>query len=234
MLKVYFGDDSLSSRQKLAKALDKEEGSVVRFDEVSITEEVFRDTLGSQGLFGGRTAVVLDYVLEKADAAEYILSSIKNLAESTNAFFLVTGPLDVKTIKQFEKGGAGMERSDKNSLKQRDMPGSFALADAFARRDKKTAWMLFTKLQLDETSPQELCGTLAWQMRLVVLAHSTNSAIEAGVSEYPYKKAKSCVKYFTQIEAEIILRKLIGIYHFDPAMNRGNTAGALERLILSL
>jgi hypothetical protein len=42
------------------------------------------------------------------------------------------------------------------------------------------------------------------------------------------------MKYFSQVDAEKTLQTLIGIYHFDPELNRGDTAGALERLILGL
>lgn len=234
MLTVFYGNDSLSSRQKMAKALDGEEGNLLRFDEITITKDAFLDSIGSQGLFGGKTIVILDSVLQSPEAAEYVSGSYKNMNTSPNSFYILAGSLDAQSVKSLEKSGGVLVKSDTASAKTREMPGSFALADAFVRRDKKTAWMLFTKLLLDDVSPQEMCGTLVWQMRILVLAYTTHSADEAGVSEYPYKKAKSSLKYYSQREAETVLRKLLGIYHFDPALNRGNTAGALERLILSL
>lgn len=234
MLKIFYGNDTMTSRAKLAKEVDWfENATLVRYDEMNVTKEALGDTLASQGLFGGKTVVVLDSVLEKEEVTEDILNLLFVMNESPNTFFLLAGLVDSGIKKVFERSKAALVSSDVSEKKKEDF-SVFGLADAFGRRDRKAAWVLFTKAVMKDMSAQEICGTLAWQMRMVVLAHTTSTAKEAGVSDFPYRKAKSFTRHFSLQEAMQMLGKLVGIYHFDPEFNRGDTSSALERLVLSL
>lgn len=214
--------------------MKEKEALILKFDELSVSRSALEETLGAQDLFGGSTVVVLDSVLEKTDVEDYLMDLLPEMKESKNKYYLLAGALTAALEKRLERVADRVIENDLKEGKPKEEYGAFQLADAFAKRDRKAAWVLFIKACMRGSSPQELCGTLVWQMRMVVLAYTTDSAKDAGVSDFPYRKAKSAMKYFSQREAEDMLGKLIGLYHFDPKINRGDTMVALERVILSL
>ncbi len=235
MLTIYFGTDSLGLRtEMLKKAAGVAESTLLRFDEVSVTVPAIQDTLGVSGLFEATTVVVLDSVLENSHCKEDILDLLAAFQQSRNHYFLLSGDVLAPDKKRFEKSGAELIQRDGQKKAAGFGVASFALAEAVGRRDKKTAWVLYRKGVMQGSSPQEVCGTLIWQMRLIVLAHVTKNAVEAGVSEFPFKKAQACTKQYTLGEAKSLLTRLLGVYHFDPDMHSGSTEVALEKLILSL
>lgn len=237
MLKIFYGPDTFASRAKLGKVLDllsRDEVTIVRFDEYSADAARILELAYAQDLFGGNTVVVLDSVLEHEKEEGPLLESLSELQKSPTIFLLLAGDVLAKTKKLFQSSGGEVVQSLQKEEKKKEEFSIFALADAFARRDKKSAWVLFTRARMKELGPQEICGTLMWQMRMILLAETCASAAEAGVSDFPFRKAKSFAKHFPRAETERMLETLIGLYHFDPKVNRTDLSVALERLILSL
>ena len=236
MLHALYGKDTFASRKALQKALQNlgEDVSLLRYDELSLTKELLQDSLGAQGLFGGKTVVVLDSVLENPGVEDDVLDSLKGMRDSVNEFYLLAGDVLAKTEKDFLKHATKVSKQEPAEGKKKEEYNVFQLADAFLRRDKKMAWVLFTKARMKDMGAQEICGTLMWQMRMLVLAYTTANVAEAGVSDFPYRKAKSGMRFFSESEARNVLARLLAMYHFDPKENRGDLSLALERLILSL
>lgn len=235
MLTIYFGTDSLGLRTEMLKKAGAVDGAaLLRFDEVTITIPALQDSLGVTGLFDTTTVVVLDSVLENSHCKDEVLDLLEHFQKSRNHYFLLAGDVLAAERKKFEKCGAMLVEKDSLKKAAGFTNASFALADAVGRRDKKTAWVLYRKGVMQGTTPQEVCGTLIWQMRLIVLAHVSKSAGVAGVTDFPFKKAQSFTKYYSLSDAKHLLTYLLGVYHFDPEMNTGNTELALEKMILSL
>lgn len=235
MLTIYFGNNSLALRAELLKKAGMHADIVpVRFDEVSIEISALEDTLGAAGLFGSTTVVVLDSVLEKSDTKERLLELLPDLHSSPNHYYLLAGDALAAERKLFEKSGATLVEGVSAKKGSGFNNASFALADAVGKKDRKSAWVLYRKAITHGAAPQEICGTLVWQMRLIVLAHMTENSGEAGVGDFPFKKAQSFRKYHTLSEAKKLLTRFLGIYHFDPDMNVRNTETALEKVLLTL
>jgi hypothetical protein len=235
MLTIYFGTDSMALRAELLKKVGAiDHATLVRFDETSIALPALEDTLGVKGLFEEQTVIVLDSVLEKMDVKEGVMQLLRNMHQSQNQYFLLAGDVLAADKKAFEKSGARLVERVGAKKSTGFNNASFALADAVGRRDKKTAWVLYRKAVMSGASPQEICGTLIWQMRLVVLSYVATTASDAGVSDFPFKKAVAFKRYHTEHEARRLLTYFLGIYHFDPDINTGNTELALEKILLTL
>ena len=50
----------------------------------------------------------------------------------------------------------------------------------------------------DGLSVEEIFGVIAWQLKVLLLAYRTETAKDAGVSPYPYTKAKKYLSSFDQ------------------------------------
>ena len=109
----------------------------------------------------------------------------------------------------------------------------FPLSDAYGRRDKQSAWMELQKAQAAEQKAESIHGVLAWQTRLMLLAKEYDSAKKAGVSPYPFKKAKGFAGNFSKEELEANFRRLVKNYH-EAHRGKYELYNAVEQFLLEL
>ena len=100
-------------------------------------------------------------------------------------------------------------------------------------KDKKNLWILFAQARSMGLEGEEICGVLFWQIKNILLAGSTKTSVEAGVSEYPYKKAKSFSKVWKREELQSSLLHLTKIYH-DAHRGKGDFMNGLELFVLQV
>ena len=72
---------------------------------------------------------------------------------------------------------------------------------------------------------------MAWSVRGMVLAAKTKSAVEAGMKDYPYRKAKSAVQKIGLPKAEALSAELVALYH-NSRMGRGDLEDLVEIFLL--
>jgi len=89
----------------------------------------------------------------------------------------------------------------------------FSLGDALGKRDRKNLWILYEKAIASGISPEEIHGTLFWQVKSMILSKSAKDAEEAVLKPYVFKKSNSYAKNFTSEELFAISSKLVDIYH---------------------
>jgi hypothetical protein len=138
------------------------------------------------------------------------MADVSALAHAITTFVLIEGPLVAATKKVFFKHAAVMEEI-KAPAKEKDNP--FALAEALAQRDKKTLWLLLQTARTQGSTDEELVGLLWWQLKALRLAACTASAAEAGMSDFPYDKAKRSLRNFKPGELEALASTLLTLYH---------------------
>ena len=109
----------------------------------------------------------------------------------------------------------------------------FTLTDAFGRRAKKEAWVLYQQALLAGVSAEEIFFKLFWQAKSMLLASRTQSAIEADMKSFPYSKAKSFLKNFKLGELEKLSENLIVGYH-KARRGEGEVETLVEKILLSL
>jgi DNA polymerase III delta subunit len=233
MLSIFFGTDTVKVRQKAhdATVSYRERGAEAsEITAATFTEDTLIDAIGGVSLFGTGRVVVLDSLKENTEAFSVVLGSATALATSSTVFVMIEDELSSAERKIFKECGVEITECAKDAAARFN---TFALADALARRDKKSLWILYLRALHAGISVEEIIGVLFWQIKSIRLAERTRSAAEAGMKEFPYKKAKAAISVFKGGEADRLSRVLVGIYHNG---HRGNEEGdlALEKLILTL
>ena len=89
----------------------------------------------------------------------------------------------------------------------------FTITEAIAKRDKKTAWLLFEKALASGLTPEEIFWKVVWQVKALLVAKNTANAMEAEMKEWPYSKAKANLKNYKEGELEDMSRTLVVGYH---------------------
>jgi len=213
MLVVFSGNNTVETRaQARAYILQEEEaGKSVRTIESDVYQagELFAAAQGAS-LFGGVECIVLDTLSENDDASAELLDVLPLLASSPHTFVVIEKKLSADDVKVFS------EHADKLTQTKEDAAqrfNAFALADALASKDKKALWMLLLRAQSEGLTPEEIIGTLFWQLKSLRLAKITKTAAEADMKDFPYNKAKRAAAKFTTEELQKLTDSLLIVYH---------------------
>jgi len=212
MLYAYTGNDQVAVRTKAnARLSELEEGgaTVERYDVDIYEKGMIASLAGGTSLFGGRRVVVFEGFSSDEDAQNELLEALELLSESDDSFIV----LDNKILPTFAKE---LKKNAKEFLEIKDDTirfNTFALADALANKDKKTLWLLLIRSRVAGVSPEEVAGTLFWQLKSLRLAKITKNGEEAGMKEFPYNKAKRASAKFRTDELQTLSHSLISLYH---------------------
>lgn len=213
MLNVFFGTDTIAVRAAAFSLLGEAEAEgarTSRIDSDTYEPGQLSDALGAASLFGGEECYLIDSPKSEAALAAEVHDSLAELGESANTFIIIEGALTAAERKAYEAHASRVEER-KAVAGERFNP--FSLADALARRDKRSLWVLLQEARRAGLVPEEIIGTLWWQLKTLRLATVAKNAEEAGIKEYPFKKATAALKHWP----EPLLRKrslgLLTIYH---------------------
>ena len=113
-------------------------------------------------------------------------------------------------------------------------PVIFAFAEAFARSDKKNAWILLQKARGEGTPPEQIFGALFWQIKTVAIvknAERDGTLNALAMNPYVRGKAERLARTAKTEDLHRLLGEIVDAYHgredgLDPEI-------ALERLVLS-
>lgn len=233
MYYVFFGNDTVGVRKKAYECIggfEKKGFEVVRIDLESFNVGVLGDSIGAVSLFGGDTLYVVDTPSGDTAFYEGVVDKLSDLGQSSNTFVVIEEKLLAPEKKKFAKHAEEIEEI------KSDAPvrfNSFGMAEALARKDKKTLWMLLQEARTEGLSPEEIIGMLWWQLKALRLAQKTNSASEAGMKDFPYNKAKQALSSFREGELEKISHKLLSVYH-DGHLGKRDIDLALEKWTLTM
>lgn len=230
MLAVFFGTDRTAVRDAAKAYTDKQEGEVTIVDEAAYVRGQIASSVGAASLFGGSEVFLLDTPSSDDDFYGEVLENLAEMAESQNVFVIVEGALLADPKKKYGKYASTMEEFTADKAERFN---SFAIADALSKRDKKQMWVLLQQARLAGLREEEIVGMLWWQLKALRLAAQTNNAEEAGMKDFPYKKAKQSLKHFKEGEVDQISRSLLELYH---CAHQGLTEmdAALEEWVLTL
>lgn len=219
------------SEQMVASLLAKKPDAVVtKLDREQILAGKIAEFVGSQSLFATKYIVTLSRVLEDDEISEIVLDFLKDIHASENVFIWAEEKVDAKTLKKIEKVSDRIQHFEISKTTESKM-NIFDLANAFAERDKKRAWLLYVEA-LQQFSPEEIYGTLWWQVKTMLLAHVTKTAAEAGMKDFPYSKAKGFLRKYSPLEVTDLARNLIATYH-KSRLDGESLELNLEKLILA-
>lgn len=220
MVRVFFGTDTMGVRTAALAYTAARAAAGVSI--VSIPAEQYSagqlsDALGATSLFGDVALYVIDTPAEKVEYQTEVLTLLPELAASSNEFVVVEGVLKAAEKKVYVAHAADIQEV-KALPTQKINP--FVLAEALAQKDKKSLWLLLQSMRVRGSSSEEIIGLLWWQLKALRLAAITQTAAEAGMNEYPYKKAKQALRNFKLGEIEALSSSLLTLYHEGHAGTR--------------
>lgn len=228
MLHVYIGEDIVRARKAAHACLGGREAE--RIVSEGYEPGLVRALIHDQSLFGSPAPVLLDMLSENSQAWDEVQDLLPHMAASGRTFVLIDGGVTAALRTSLKKHATTFEETKAITAGARF--NTFALADALARKDKKSLWILIVRAQEQGVPSEEIAGVLFWQLKALRLALDTQSAAEAGMKEFPYSKAKAAAKKFSKEELRFLSRNLLAVYHEGHAET--DMAVGLERFVLSM
>lgn len=190
------------------------------------------ELVSGQGLFQSRSIVELDNMFSSGFFTDE-KEAVQKIKNSENIFLVLEEKLLKKSFELLKKNAERTSEDKTIAHKEKKDFSAFSLADALSTRNKKTLWTLFREAIQRGYKVEELHGILFWQMKTIVLAYKTTSAEEAGIKQYPFSKAASAKRNFTEKEAEAFLH-LLSQAIIEGRGKGGSLEHSVERFILSL
>ncbi len=233
MLHVFCGNDTVTVRQSALAALAAYEAEGVvptRIESETYEAGALTHELGGASLFGGLSVCILDTPSANEEFLIAVTDALPELAAASTVFILIETAPPAAYRRALEKY-AKLFTEYKAQAKEKGDP--FALGNAFMARDKKTLWIVLTKELAAGTAAEALAGSLWFQLKSLRLAALTKSAEEAGMKDFPYKKAKAALQKYSLPEVERLSASLLAVYH-EGHGEKGDMAVGLEKWVLTV
>jgi DNA polymerase III delta subunit len=253
MIYLFYGTDKIKARgmahQTVEAGKKKHAGAeYFKLSSDNFSENKIDELIASQGLFYSGSIVLADSLFGQEEIVEILIKKIKEISESPNFFVFLEEKLNKKELEKLTKYAQKVEefKLPERKLNKKEalaLKGEkidfFEFTDALGARDKKGLWQLYQDALREEVFSEEVHGILFWQVKAMLSALKCKDATEAGLSPFPFSKAKTYAKNYgkTVEEAEKTLTemsaKLFAMYH---EAHRGQTdfAVALEKFILEI
>lgn len=233
MLILFTGGDIEGLRKEIEKRVSsfKKTGSdIVRITDVNFSPELVSSHFGGSDLFGRHSVIFLDRLSSNAAAREFLFNSLTEFSDSLNDFLVLEEKLLSDDVTLFEKAGGEVVSRKSGTAKPKQDFNIFALADALGNRDRKNLWTLYTQALRAGKTPEEISGTLFWQVKSMLQVAKGD-----GTSLNPFVKSKAArfIKNYSETELEKLAYELVSEYHES---RRGGLPleGRLERVILGI
>ncbi len=242
MLYVFHGTNTHSAITKASALVSslrtkKPDASYVKIEAGSWTPSIVEEHLGGQGLFSNKYIILLDRVTENAEAKEKLPESLALMQESTNIFIVVEGKVNAELKKAIDKSAEKVVECDEekliNSKQKSEEFNIFALADAVGQRNSFTAWSIYRQAVDNGVEPENIIGTIFWQLKSMTVATSGNSADETGLSPFVYSKAKKAAGNYSPVELQNLTKRFITLYH-DGHRGKVDLEMGVEKVLLRL
>jgi DNA polymerase III delta subunit len=230
MLMIFYGTDRIGVRDAANSEIETLGAVASLIDETTYEAGAVASVVGATSLFGGSECFLVDTPSSSEEFYQEVLAALPDLAASQNTFIVLEQVLLAETKKKYAKHASVIEEF---SIEKRERFDTFAIAEALARRDKKQLWVLMMRAKENGLREEEIIGMLWWQLKALRLAKRTDTPVEAGMKEYPYKKAKQSLRYFKDGDVETLARSLLTVYH-DAHRGKRDLNLALEEWVLNV
>lgn len=232
MLEIFYGNNHgvvRSAVQDVLQALPADT-EVAYIEAEAFLPGQLTEAMHGSSLFAAPYVYVLDTPSANAEYQSEVLANVSDLAESSHRFLILENQLKAVEKKTFAKHTDSITDC---SIVLAKRPDAFAMTNCLCERNKRRLWLELQTARRGGLRPEEIIGTLWWQLKTLRLAAITSSASEAGMKEYPYKKAKQALRAFSLAEVEQLSTKLLQVYHDGHAGVRDIDL-ALEEWVLTV
>lgn len=238
MLYIFYGTNIDASRKNMNALVEtlRAETPEAPYERVIADQfdlDATRSRAGEIALFSPRTITLLDGLPEDKDIARSLAEMADDLARSKNIFVVVSEKIGKDLLDASKNAGAEIVLSDeKNRLKEWGGGTTFALADAYAKGDKKNAWVLFQNAKSEGARDEEIVGVLFWRVKTMFLSTICRSAEEAGLKPFVFQTAKRLSVGKTGMEIKKMLEDIVFLIH-NTRRNSEHLDVAIEKLLLN-
>lgn len=232
MLEIYHGNNHGAVRSAVQNVLQTlpPDTEVIYIEAETFVPGQLIEAMHSSSLFAAPYVYVLDTPSANAEYQSEVLVNVPDLAESSHRFLILENQLKAAEKKTFAKHTDSITDCSTVLAKR---PDAFAMTNSLCERNKRRLWLELQTARSSGLRPEEIIGTLWWQLKTVRLAAVTSSASEASMKEYPYKKAKQTLRAFSLAEVENLSTTLLQVYHDGHAGVRDIDL-ALEEWVLTV
>ena len=233
MLHLYFGSDTGKARSAALAAIETAVvagAQLQRFEPDSYESGSLAHASAATSLFGDRMVYLIDSPTVEPLFYDELGAVLETCAAHDSLFVVVDGELRAAEKKRLTQHASVCEEFTRN---KEPAFNTFALADALAKRDKRSLWIGLQEAWQAGKGNEEIIGILWWQLKSIRLAALTTSATEAGMKSFPYQKAKRALTLYSVPEVEALSRSLLAVYHGGHAGTR-DLPLALEQWVLRL
>ena len=231
MLKVFYGSDTEVVRAAAfadVQTYTSNGYELQRIDALNYETGKLADVCEGVSLFGTPSVYLFDTPSAQTDFWAELVALQETLMQATEPYIVIEGQLTATEKKQLVTQIEWQE-AKATPTKRFD---TFRLADALVRGDKRSLWITLQEARAAGVATEELIGILWWQVKLIRLAQITNSAQEAKVKDYPYRKAQQAAKRYSKEQALHLVHSLLAVYH-DGHGGERDIDIALEQWVLS-
>lgn len=228
MLQVVYGTDEIMVRTTALEFFAA--NAAVRIEATTFMPGQLKTLAQGNSLFGELTQYLIDTPSDNQAFFEEVIAEAASLAESEHLFVMIDKSIlaaDKKVLTKYAASIVEYKKPSESSFNQ------FAITDAIASRDKRQAWLLVQEAWQNHIATEEIIGLVWWQLKTMRLAACTQNAAEAGMKDYPYRKAKSALQNFPLALVEARARALTKLYH-DSRWGKGDLNQLFEMWVLTL
>ena len=216
MIYFFHGTDTNKARVKAHELIDsllkkKPDASFFKIDSENFNASQLQEYIGGIGLFSNKYIVFLDRLSEKKEVKEEFMGKLKEIGESEDIFIILEGKLDKVTATKIEKRSEKFLHLELKAEAIKPVYNAFALADAFAKKNKKEAWFQYRKSIDAGEAPEALHGMIFWKVKTMLLS---------GMSGWG------------EVELKRAMNELVVLYH-DARRGKHELETGLEAFLLS-
>ncbi len=219
MIYIYSGKDFENRKKAFELDLKRfSEYDKVYIDENSVKISEIENYIESRSLFGVKSAIVLDSVLENEEVRSFVFKKIKEIDNSQNAFFFLESNLKKTDLKSVIKKVENIKFFDLTAKKEEKF-NVFSLTDSFNGRDKKNTWVLMQKALKNDVPVMDIANILTWSIKSLILAKDKKGTDfdikKTGLNPFVFKKALSFSKKWEMKDLQKALQNIVFLYHDD-------------------
>lgn len=228
MLSVYFGTDTNRVRAAAFAAATADGVTPTTLTGETYEPGALADIVAARSLFTEMQVILIDTPREML--AEELSALLPAMANGSDRYIVIEGPLLTAAKKKYAEHTDALHEY---TAPKTERFNTFTLADALARKDKRGLWVSLQQARRAGISAEEITGVLWWQLKNIRLAALTSTAAEAGMKEYPYRKAKAALRTIPEADAARLARSLLRLYH-EGHGGEVDLDLAIEQWVLSL
>ncbi|MFP4022244.1 MAG: hypothetical protein ACLFTS_00145 [Candidatus Paceibacterota bacterium] len=237
MIILLYGNSFKKRKKRIKEITDslkkkRPNTQVFSLDEESFGVSDLEELLFSSGLFDEKHIVLLRAVLKNKEYSAFILKHLDLMADSGHVFIFSELDISPAYFKKIKDKAYITEKTEEKEEKK-EVFNNFDIADAVGEKNAPKAWKLFQTALMLGKDPEELLAVITWIIKSMQAASCSLSAQEAGMKDYPYKKAKRYAENFQNRELEEISLELLSA---SLQSRKGKTPLhiSLEKLLLEL